>query len=52
MSKPNNQNVLHWDLATLAQAIKERQISPIEVTRQLFITIYWSYRTKKLNNKY
>lgn len=40
-------DVLHWDLASLARAIKEKRISPVEVTRRLLERV--DSINKKLN---
>jgi aspartyl-tRNA(Asn)/glutamyl-tRNA(Gln) amidotransferase subunit A len=39
--------VLHWDLASLARAIKEKEISPVEVTHKLLERV--DSTNKKLN---
>jgi aspartyl-tRNA(Asn)/glutamyl-tRNA(Gln) amidotransferase subunit A len=47
MSDKNKDNVLYWSLTTLAGAIREKQVSPVEVTRQLLERI--DEVDKKLN---
>jgi aspartyl-tRNA(Asn)/glutamyl-tRNA(Gln) amidotransferase subunit A len=40
MNASNDSNIFHWDLVTLADAIKQKQVSPVEVTHQILDRIY------------